>query len=72
MVVLTLTYCINEQFKLLNNWEERVNAHKIMLLNLKNNNIPNPLIIKNQEYYFFRHENKFEVKVNKNVYQMEF
>jgi hypothetical protein len=52
MIILTLTYCVNEQFKLLNRWEEQVNADKIVLLNLKNDNIPNPLIIEGQKYFF--------------------
>jgi hypothetical protein len=71
MIILTLTYCVNEQFKLLNRWEEQVNADKIVLLNLKNNNIPNPLIIEGQKYFFSRENNLFKVSVNNHVYQIE-
>lgn len=71
MIILTLTYCVNEQFKLLNRWEEQVNADKIVLLNLKNDNIPNPLIIKGQKYFFSRENNLFKVSVNNHVYQIE-
>lgn len=71
MIILTLTYCVSEQFKLLNNWEQRVNAHKVILLHLQNKNIPDPIIIRNQEYYFFHDQNKYQVKVGENVYQIE-
>lgn len=71
MIILTLTYCINEQFKLVNYWEERVNADKIILMNLKSDNIPNPLIIKNQKYYYKSQKNSFQVEVNKHVYEIK-
>lgn len=71
MVILTLTFCVNEQFKLLAHWEERVNAHKLLLLHLQNSHIPDPIIIKDKKYYFHQQENKYQIQVNKNVYQMQ-
>jgi len=71
MIIFTLTICINEQFKVLTHWEQRVNAHKIILLHLNSKDIPNKIIIKNQAYYFQQKENKYQVTVNKNVYQAE-
>jgi len=72
MIIFTLTLCVSEQFKLLNRWEQRVNAHKIMLLHLSNQNMRDPIIVKNQKYYFRQQENKYQVRVNGNVYQMQF
>ncbi|WP_119326560.1 hypothetical protein [Companilactobacillus musae] len=71
LVIFTLTLCVNEQFKLLNNWEQRVNAHKIVLLHLKNSQIPEKMTIKGQDYYFSQIKNKYQVRVNKNVYQIQ-
>ncbi|MFC6176992.1 hypothetical protein ACFQAV_09075 [Companilactobacillus huachuanensis] len=76
MIILTLSYCVNEQFKLINYWEERVNADKIILLHIKNKdnkfarNFPNKLIIKGQSYYFTQNQNFYQVEVNKNVYKI--
>jgi len=75
MIILTLSYCVNEQFSLLNHWEERVNADKIILLHLKvegdiaENNIPNPLTIKGQKYLFSKKKNSYQVTVNNHVYK---
>lgn len=71
LIITTLTYCINEQFKLLDNWEQRVTAHKVIWLNLKSDHIPNPLIVKDKKYYFKKYDNKYQVKVGSNVYQIE-
>ncbi|WP_057881253.1 hypothetical protein [Companilactobacillus kimchiensis] len=68
LIILTLSICVSEQFKLLNEWEQRVNAHKIILLHLKSTELPNPIIVKGQKYYFYQKENKYQVRVNQNVY----
>lgn len=76
MIILTLSYCVNEQFKLINYWEERVNADKIILLHIKNKdnritkNFPNELIIKGQSYHFKQKQNFYQVEVNKHVYKI--
>lgn len=76
MILLTLSYCVNEQFKLINYWEERVNADKIILLHLKNKDnkvardFPNKLIIKGQSYHFEQNQNFYQVEVNKHVYKI--
>lgn len=71
LIIFTLTYCVKEKFKLINHWEERVNAHKIVLLNLQSKNVPNPLIIKDKKYFFETNNNEYRVTVNKNVYQIK-
>jgi len=71
MIILTLSYCVNEQFKLLNQWEEQVNADKIILMHLKSKEIPNLLTIKGKEYSFTNTSNSYQVEVNKNVYQIK-
>ena len=71
MIILTLSYCVNEQFKLLSHWEEQVNADKIILMHLKSKEIPNILIIKGKEYSFTNTSNSYQVEVNKNVYQIK-
>jgi len=70
MIIFTLTLCVSEQFKLLNNWEQRVNAHRLILQHLEYPDMKDQVIIKNQKYYFQRIENKYQVTVNKNVYQI--
>ncbi|KRK94915.1 hypothetical protein [Companilactobacillus futsaii] len=71
LIIFTLTYCVKEEFKVIDHWEERVNAHKIILLNLYSNNVPNPLIIKNKKYFFETINDGYQVTVNKNVYQIK-
>lgn len=71
LIIFTLTYCVNEQFKVLNSWEQRVNAHKIILLHLQDTNMPQKVTVKGQDYYFSQTENKYQVRVNKNVYQIK-
>jgi hypothetical protein len=71
LIIFTLTYCVKEEFKLINHWEERVNAHKIVLLNLQSKNVPNPLVIKDKKYFFESNNNEYRVTVNKNVYQIK-
>ncbi len=71
LIIFTLTYCVNEEFKVINHWEERVNAHKIVLLNLQSHIVPNPLIIKDKKYFFETNNNEYQVTVNKNVYQIK-
>lgn len=71
MIIFTLTYCVNEQFHLLSSWEDRVNAHKIILLHLETDNLPNPIMIKNKKYFYEQQDNKYLVKVNGYVYQIE-
>ncbi|AYE37774.1 hypothetical protein D1B17_03645 [Companilactobacillus zhachilii] len=71
LIIFTLNYCINEQFKLLNSWERKVNADKIVLLHLKNKDVPNNLVIKGQEYYFTQLDDYYHVKVGKNDYKFK-
>lgn len=71
MIIFLLTICINEQFKLLNGWEQRVNAHKIILLNLKYPQLKNPITIENKRYYFKKNEKSYQVQVNNDVYQIK-
>lgn len=71
LILLTLVYCVNEQFNLLNQWEEKVSSDKIILLHLKSDKIPNPLIIKDKKYYFSQESNTYQVKVNGHVYQIK-
>lgn len=71
LVIFLLTICINEQFKLLNGWEQRVNAHKIILLNLKYPQLKNPITIENKRYYFEKNKENYQVRVNNDVYQIK-
>lgn len=71
LIIFMLTYCVSEQFKLLDGWEQRVNAHKIILLHLSNPNLPAVMIIKGQKYYFQQTKNNYQVSVRNNVYQVE-
>lgn len=71
LIISTLTYCVNEQFKLLNQWEQRVNAHKIILMNLEKNNFPKVVTIKNKQYSFKENQSGYQVSVGKDVYEME-
>jgi hypothetical protein len=71
LVVFTLTYCVNEQFKLLQTWEEKVNADKIILLHLKNENVPDILVVKGKKYFFRQRDDLYQVKVNNSVYQIK-
>ncbi|AUI70782.1 hypothetical protein COSHB9_13870 [Companilactobacillus alimentarius] len=70
-VIFTLTLCVTEQFKLIDKWEQRVNAHKIILLYLEGQDVSRKIVIKNRVYYFSQTQNKYQVMVNKNVYQIE-
>lgn len=71
LVVGTLTYCITSQFRILNQWEQRVNAHKMILLHLQQKQIPQTITIKNQKYHFQENINNYQVSVGNDVYQME-
>ena len=70
-VIFTLTLCVTEQFKLIDKWEQRVNAHKIILLYPEGQDVSRKIVIKNRVYYFSKTQNKYQVMVNKNVYQIE-
>ncbi|MGQ2375637.1 hypothetical protein [Companilactobacillus zhachilii] len=71
LILWTLVYCVNEQFTLLNNWEEKVSSDKIILLHLKSDKIPNPIIIKDKKYYFSQDLNFYQVKVNGHAYKIK-
>lgn len=71
VIISTLTLCISEQFKILHNWEERVNAHKLISLHLQNENIPDQITVKGQKYFFAKNQNSYQVRVNQNVYQIK-
>lgn len=71
MIIFMLSICVSEQFKLINEWEQRVNAHKIILLHLKNKDIPNQVTIKNRIYNYQQIGNVYQVKVNNHVYQVK-
>lgn len=66
-----LSLCVSEQFKLINQWEQRVNAHKIILLHLENSYMPNKVTIKNRIYYYQKIGNTYQVRVNNYVYQVK-
>ncbi|CAJ1196634.1 hypothetical protein CPR19092_LGOLGGFK_01872 [Companilactobacillus paralimentarius] len=71
MIIFMLSLCVSEQFKLINQWEQRVNAHKIILLHLENSHMPDKVMIKNRIYYYQKIENTYQVKVNNHVYQVK-
>lgn len=71
LIIFLLTICVNEQFKLLNDWEQRVNAHKVILLNLKDPQVKNPLVIENKRYYFQKNNETYQVRVNNDVYEIK-
>lgn len=66
-----LSLCVSEQFKLINQWEQRVNAHKIILLHLENSHMPNKVTIKNRIYYYQKIGKTYQVRVNNYVYQVK-
>ena len=71
IIIFTLTYCVTEQLKLLNYWEERATADKVIWLHLKRNNIPDPLIVAGRKYYYHQQNNLYQVKVNNHVYSIK-
>lgn len=71
MIILTLTICVSEQFKLLNQWEHRVTAHKVIWLHLKSQAVRDPVIVKNQKYYFQQKGATYQVKVGHEIYQVK-
>ncbi|GEO58431.1 hypothetical protein [Companilactobacillus bobalius] len=70
-IIFMLSLCVSEQFKLINQWEQRVNAHKIILLHLENSHMPNRVTIKNRIYYYQKIGNTYQVRVNNHVYQVK-
>jgi hypothetical protein len=70
IIILTLTICISEQFKLINDWEMRVTAHQFILQHLRFQNFPKQVMVKNKIYYFQKDSNKYQVTVNQHVYQV--
>lgn len=66
-----LSLCVSEQFKLINQWEQRVNAHKIILLHLENPHMPKKVTVKNRIYYYQKIGNTYQVRVNNHVYQVK-
>lgn len=64
MIVLTLSYCVSEQFKIIDNWEMRSSAHKIMELHLRNSNLPADITIDNKKYKFSQTKSLMKVEVN--------
>ncbi|GEO47839.1 hypothetical protein LKI01_18380 [Companilactobacillus paralimentarius] len=70
-IIFMLSLCVSEQFKLINQWEQRVNAHKIILLHLENSHMPNKVTIKNRIYYYQKIGNTYQVRVNNYVYQVK-
>lgn len=63
-IILTLSYCVAEQFKIINNWETRTSAHKVMLLHAKYKNIPDTITIDDRDYKFSQMGNQMKVEVN--------
>lgn len=61
-IILTLSYCVAEQFKIINNWEARVSAHKVMLLHLNNKNISDVITIDGKEYKFSQVKGRMKVE----------
>lgn len=71
LILWILVYCVNEQFTLLNNWEEKVSSDKVILLHIKSDKIPNPVIIKDKKYYFSQESDTYQVKVDGHVYKIK-
>lgn len=71
LIIFTLTICVSEQFKLLNQWEHRVTAHKIIWLHLKSPAVRDPVIVKNEKYYFQQKGDLYQVIVGHEIYQIK-
>ena len=71
IIILTLTICISEQFKLINDWEMKVTAHQFILQHLHDRKFPERVMVKNKVYYFQESANKYQVTVNQHVYQVD-
>jgi len=71
MILLTMSYCVSEQFKLINNWEERVSAHKIILMHLKSPNLNNITEVNGKRYIYNELNNRAIVKVNGKIYYVQ-
>lgn len=67
-ILITLSLCVGQQFKILNHWEERVSAHKVMLMHLRTNKLNNENIIDGKEYIYENFENRINVKVNGKIF----
>lgn len=71
LVAVTLVACLGEQYQKIKLYEHRVNAHKLMLVNLNSHQDVSKQTVRNQIYLYERNENKLKVKVDREVYQVE-
>ncbi|WP_125715002.1 hypothetical protein [Companilactobacillus kedongensis] len=71
LVATTLTICLGEEYKQISLWEQRINAHKLMLINLNSNQTVSEQTVKNQKYFFDKNENSLKVQSNKEVFKVE-
>ncbi|APX72388.1 hypothetical protein M5C72_04415 [Companilactobacillus allii] len=67
-ILITLSMCVGQQFKILNYWEERVSAHKIMLIHSKTDNMDNEHIVDGKKYFYDNINGRMSVKVNGNIF----
>lgn len=71
LIAFTLTICLGEQYQKIKLFEQRVNAHKLMLINLDSHQDVSKQIVRNQTYLYEKSENKLKVKVDRELYQVE-
>jgi len=71
MIILTLSYCVSEQFHIINNWEERASAHKVMLLHIRHENMPDTIMIDGKHYKYSQTKNEMAVEVNGKTFYMQ-
>lgn len=70
MIVSTLSYCLNAQLQQIKTFEDRVNAHKLMLLNLNGKSSIDEMTVKNKKYIFTKNENNMKVHTKNEIYQI--
>ncbi|MFD1417877.1 hypothetical protein [Companilactobacillus keshanensis] len=70
LVATTLTICLGEEYKQINLWEQRISAHKLMLINLNSKQTVSEQTVKNQKYFYDRNENSLKIQSNGEVFQV--
>ncbi len=65
LMISTLTMTVSSGIKSLNQHEERVSAHKLMLLKIKHNEHPNMVMINGKQYRIQKQNQQISVETPK-------
>ncbi|MFC6323033.1 hypothetical protein [Companilactobacillus baiquanensis] len=71
LVAVTLTTCLGAQYKQIKTYEQRITAHKLMLINLDSEKNISKQTMKGEDYFFYNDKNSLKVKSGREVYQVE-